>query len=269
MMRDKVVLVTGASSGIGKATALRFAKAGAHLVIAARSEDKLKECAQQIAALGAKVLVVQADVSKKEDCQRLIEQTIVHFGQLDVLVNNAGISMRATLEDLDLSVLEQLMGVNFWGMVYCTKYALPHLIENKGSVVGISSIAGFVGLPARTGYSASKFAMHGFLEALRTENFANQLHVLIACPGFTESNIRKVALNADGSAQAESPRKEEKMMTAEQVANEIFKATVQRKQQLVLTLEGKAAVFLSKFFPKLIQKMVYRKMKSEPDSPIK
>lgn len=268
-MRDKVVLVTGASSGIGKATAIRFAKSGAKLVIAARNLERLKQTENEIGKLGAEVLSIQADVSIENDCQIMIAKAVHHFGQLDVLINNAGISMRATLEDLDLSVLKQLMDVNFWGMVYCTKYALPHLLKNKGSVVGVSSIAGYVGLPARTGYSASKFAMHGFLEALRTENLANDLHVLIACPGFTESNIRKSALNASGNSQSESPRKEEKMMSAEEVADEIFKACVKRSQTLVLTTEGKVAVFLSKFFPKVIQKMVYNKMRKEADSPIK
>ena len=177
MMRDKVVLVTGASSGIGKATALRFAKAGAKLVIAARSVDKLKAVADEISALGTEVITVQADVAVEADCQKLIQDAIDKFGRLDVLVNNAGISMRAILEDLDLSVLKKVMDVNFWGTVYCTKFALPHLLKQKGSIVGVSSIAGYVGLPARTGYSASKFAMHGFLESVRTENLGNDLHV--------------------------------------------------------------------------------------------
>jgi len=268
-MRDKVVLVTGASSGIGKATALRFASAGAKLVIAARSLDKLKEVAEEISALGTEVVTVQADVANESDCQNLILSAVDTFGQLDVLINNAGISMRATLEDLDLSVLRQVMDVNFWGTVYCTKFALPHLLKQNGSIVGVSSIAGYVGLPARTGYSASKFAMHGFLESVRTENLGRDLHVMLACPGFTASNIRKTALSADGGAQGESPREETKMMSAEEVADHIFNATVKRKQSLVLTTEGKAAVFLSKFFPKLIQKMVYNKMRKEPDSPLK
>jgi short-subunit dehydrogenase len=161
------------------------------------------------------------------------------------------------------------MDVNFWGTVYCTKFALPYLLKLKGSVVGVSSIAGYVGLPARSGYSASKFAMHGFLESVRTENLENDLHVLIACPGFTSSNIRNTALTADGSQQGKSPREEGKMMSAEEVATHLFKAVQKRKQKLVLTTEGKLAVFLSKFFPKIIQKAVFNKMKKEPDSPIK
>lgn len=269
MMRDKVVLITGASSGIGKACALRFAKAGAKLIIAARSEEKLKQTALEIESNGGEVLIVLADVSSEKDCQSLVQQGLDKFGRIDVLINNAGISMRATLEDLDLSVVKQVMDINFWGTVYCTKFALESILKNKGSIIGVSSIAGYVGLPARCGYSASKFAMQGFLESVRTENFGSDLHVLIACPGFTSSNIRKTSLVADGSPQSESPRKEEKMMSAEAVADEIYHATVKRKQKLILTAEGKAAVFLSKFFPKLIQRMVYNKMKKEANSPLK
>lgn len=268
-MKDKVVIVTGASSGIGKATALRFAQSGAKLVIAARKLEKLEESAKAIQAAGAEVLSIQTDVSKESDCKNLIDQTIEKFEKIDVLVNNAGISMRALLDEMDLSVIKNVMNVNFWGTVYCTKYALPHLLKQKGSVIGVSSIAGYVGLPARSGYSASKFAMHGFLESVRTENLENNLHVLIACPGFTASNIRNTALTADGSQQGKSPREEEKMMSAEEVANHIFKAVQKRKDKLVLTTEGKLAVFLSKFFPKIIQKAVFNKMKKEPNSPLK
>ena len=192
------------------------------------------------------------------------------FGKIDILVNNAGISMRALFKDLDLSVLKQLMDVNFWGTVYCTKYALPYLLETKGSVVGVSSIAGFIGLPGRTGYSASKFAMHGFLQTLRTENLKTGLHVLIAAPGFTASNVRKAALTADGTNQGETPRAEDKMMSAEEVAHHLAKAIIKRKRTLILTFkEGKLTVFLSKWWPSLVEKLSYSHMAKEPDSPFK
>src|SRR5690554_5394945 len=268
-MKDKVVIVTGASSGIGKATAIRFAEAGAKLVIAARSIEKLKETESEIINLGTEVLLQSTDVVNEEDCKRLIDATVEKFGRIDVLINNAGISMRALLEEMDLSVIKNVMDINFWGTVYCSKFALPHLLKQKGSIVGVSSIAGYVGLPARCGYSASKFAMHGFLESVRTENLEKGLHVLIACPGFTASNIRNTALTADGSAQGKSPREEGKMMTAEEVGKHIFNAVKGRKQRIVLTTEGKLAVFLSKFFPKVIQKAVFNKMKKEPNSPLK
>ncbi|MBI2281633.1 MAG: SDR family oxidoreductase [Bacteroidetes bacterium] len=269
MLHHKVVIITGASSGIGKACAEKFGNKGAKLVITGRNEANLQETAKWLTKKGIDVLAVKSDVAIKEDCKRIIDETIVKYGQVDVLINNAGISMRALLNDADLSVIEQVMQTNFYGTLYCTKYALPHLLKTKGSVVGISSIAGYIGLPARTGYSASKFAMQGFLEALRTENLNNGLHVMIACPGFTASNIRNTALSANGNAQGESPRKEDKMMTAEEVAEHIYNGVINRNRTLVLTTEGKLAVFLSKFFPKFIAKMVFNKMAKEPNSPVR
>jgi dehydrogenase/reductase SDR family member 7B len=268
-MKNKVIIITGASSGIGKACAEKFGAMGAKVVLAARNINNLNEAATQLQKLNIDLLAVQCDVSKKEDCEKLINETVSKYGKVDVLINNAGISMRALFNDTDLSVIERVMNINFWGTVYCTKYALPYLLKSKGSVVGVSSIAGYLGLPARTGYSASKYAMQGFLDALRTENLKTGLHVMVACPGFTASNIRNTALSSDGSAQGESPRKEEKMMTAEEVANYIYKGVSGRKRTLVLTTEGKLAVFLGKLFPKFIEKQVFNKMAKEPDSPIK
>jgi len=269
-MQNKVIIITGASSGIGLACAREFAQRGVKLVLAARSLDKLVEIEQELKASGSEVVSVKTDVSVETDCKNLIEEAVKAFGQIDVLVNNAGISMRAIFESVDLSVLKQLMDVNFWGTVYCTKYALPYLLDQKGSVVGVSSIAGYVGLPGRTGYSSSKFAMHGFLEALRIENLKKGLHVLIAAPGFTASNVRKSALTANGSNQGETPRQEEKMMSAEEVAIHISKAIIKRKRTLILTfVEGKVTVFLKKFFPKLLDKLAYNHMAKEPDSPFK
>lgn len=268
-MENKVVIITGASSGIGEACAKEFANRGFNVVIAARNQEKLTLIADEISKIGAEVIAVKCDVSVKEDCKNLIEQTISKFGKIDVLINNAGISMRAIFNDMELEVLEKVMAINFYGTVYCTKYALPYLLKNRGSVVGVSSIAGYLGLPARTGYSASKYAMQGFLDALRTENLKTGLHVMVACPGFTASNIRNTALSANGSAQGETPRDESKMMTAEQVAIAIINGIEKKKRTLVLTTEGKLAVFLGKFFPKFIEKQVYNKMAKEPNSPIK
>ena len=246
-MKNKVIIITGASSGIGMACAREFAKRGARLTLAARSIDKLQVLAQELEANGTRVLAIQTDVSLEEDCKRMVDETITKFGYIDILVNNAGISMRALFKDVQLDVIKQVMAVNFWGTVYCTKFALPYLLQQKGSVVGISSIAGFVGLPARIGYSASKFAMHGFLETLRIENLKTGLHVMIAAPGFTASNVRKSALTAHGQCQGETPRREEKMMSAEDVAIHLAKAIKKRKRTLVLTLlEGKTTVFLRK-----------------------
>ena len=266
-MKNKLVIITGASSGIGKACAEKFAQEGANLVLAARSADKLSEVAENIARYGVQVLPVVTDVTREEDCKNLVEKALIKFGKIDVLVNNAGISMRASFSDLDISVLKKVMDVNFWGTVYCTRYAIASLLENKGSVVGVSSIAGYKGLPGRTGYSSSKFAMHGFFEALRIENMKHGLHVLIACPGFTASNIRNTALAADGSSQGETPRDEQKMMQPEEVAMHIVSAVKYRKDRLTLTFSGKLTVLLNKFFPKWVDKLVYNHMSKEPDSP--
>ena len=266
-MKNKVVIITGASSGIGKSLAVVFAKAGANVVVAARNMEKLNQLKEELKDFN--VLPIQTDVSKEADCKRLIDETIRHYGTIDILINNAGISMRAIFEEVDLNVIRQLMDINFWGTVYCTKFAFPYILKNKGSVVGVSSIAGYKGLPARTGYSASKFAMQGFLETLRIENLKKGLHVLIACPGFTASNIRNTALSKNGTMQGESPLNEDKLMTSEEVAEQILKAIIKRKDRIVMTTQGKLVVLLNKFFPKLIDKMVYNHMAKEPNTPLK
>ena len=266
-MKNKLVIVTGASSGIGKACAVEFARKGANLVLVARSGDKLEALAREISSFGVKTHTVIADVSREEDCKRMVEEVLTEFGKIDVLVNNAGISMRGSFVNIDVSVLKKVMDVNFWGTVYCARYALSSIIENKGSVVGVSSIAGYKGLPGRTGYSSSKFAMHGFLESLRLENLKRGLHVLIACPGFTASNIRNTALTEDGSPQGETPRDEQKMMQPEEVATYIVEAVQKRKDRLTLTFNGKLTVLLNKLFPKWVDKLVYNHMSKEPDAP--
>ncbi len=269
MMRDKVCIITGASSGIGKALAFELADQKAKIVLAARNEQELNTIKSQIEKSGIEILVVKTDVSIEAECKNLVEQTLNRFHKIDVLINNAGISMRAVFEDVDLIVLKKLMDINFWGTVYCTKYALPFLLESKGSLTGVSSIAGYKGLPGRTGYSASKFAMQGFLEVLRIENLKKDLHVLIACPGFTASNIRNTALAKDGSMQGESPRNEDKMMQADEVAKKIVRAIQKRENSIILTSQGKMTVMLNKFFPKFMDKMVYNHMAKEPNSPLK
>lgn len=265
--KDKVVVITGSSSGIGLACAEEFASQGANLVLAARSYVSLCELARDLEVkYKIRAIAVECDVTQEESCKQLIGQAVSTFKGIDILVNNAGISMRSLFIDADLSVLRRLMDVNFWGTVYCTKYALPYLIKSQGSLVGVSSIAGYQGLPGRSGYSASKFAMQGFLSVVRLENMHNKLQVLIACPGFTASNIRKVALDRSGKEQGESNMEEASMMSAGEVAFEIVKAVADRKRTLVLTREGKLTVFLSKFFPAFLDKMVYKRFNAESGS---
>lgn len=267
-LQNKVVVITGASSGIGMACAKEFITRGAQVMLAARNIDALNNLAEELKQKGASVEVCCTDVSNDEDCKRLIEETILKFGRIDVLINNAGLSMRASFHEVELSVLHRLMDVNFWGAIYCTKYALPHLLQTKGSVVGVSSVAGLHGLPGRTGYSSSKYALQGFLDTLRIETLKKGLHVMTAIPGFTASNVRLSALTADGSQQGETPRNEERMMTAEEVAKRIANGIERRKRTLYMTYEGKLTPILKLFFPHWLDKMYYNHMKKEPNSPI-
>lgn len=262
-----VVAITGATSGIGKALALQYLAMGARVSVCGRSLKTLQDLDDEIKS--DNFMGVQADVSIQEQAENFINATINHFGQLDVLINNAGISMRALVEDVETDVLHNLMDVNYWGMVYCTKAALAEIKENNGSIVGISSIAGYKGLPGRCAYSSSKFAMQGFLESLRIELLKTGTNVLWVSPGFTASNIRNTALGADGKSQGETPLKEDKLMSAEQCAEYIIKAINHRKRTLVMTFQGKMLVFLNKFLPSLADKMVYNHFKKEADSPLK
>jgi short-subunit dehydrogenase len=251
---NKVVVVTGGSDGIGRALVNLFLSKGAKVATCARNYDKLYE--MQTQQLSKPLHIFSADVSSEDDCNNFIQSVLNTFGTIDILINNAGISMRALFQELELQTLRTLMDVNFWGTVYCTHFALKEIIKNKGTIVGVSSVAGFRGLPGRTGYSASKFAMTGFLEALRTEVIADGVNVMWVYPGFTSSNIRNVALNKEAKPQGESPMDESKMMTPEECAEHIAKAIEKRKRTLVLTSIAHQTYFMSKFFPSIADKMI-------------
>ena len=267
-MKDKVIIITGASSGIGKALAFSFGREGAKIVITGRKEAPLMEVSQELTKAGIENFALVSDVSIETDNIEMIEKTIKQYGKIDVLINNAGISMRSMFEDCDLNVIKSLMDINFWGTVYATKYALPHIKATKGSIVGVSSIAGYRGLPVRTGYSASKFAVNGFLEALRTELLQTGVHVLTACPGFTASNIRVAALGSDGNSKGETMRDEGKMMSSEEVADRILKAVKNRDRDMILTFKGKAIIWINKLFPKLADKLTFNELAKDSDSPL-
>ncbi len=269
IMKDKVVIVTGASSGIGLACAKAFINLNAKVVLAARSIDKLEAIANELDCSGKNCLAVKTDVTREEDCKLLIQKTIDKFQKLDILINNAGISMRALLVDVETSVLKKVMDVNFWGTVYCTKYALAYLQQSKGTVVGISSIAGFHGLPGRSAYSASKFAMHGFLESVRIENLKKGVHIMVLAASFTNTNIRKYALDENGNQQGETPRKEEKLTSPEEVARNLIRSIRKKKRTRIMSIEGQLMVLFQRFVPLLTDLVIYKKFASEPNSPLK
>lgn len=254
--KDKVVLVTGGTDGIGKALVYALMQQGAKVVTCGRNYDKLYQLQTMYA--GKPLLALSADVSNEIDCKTMVDQAITTFGTIDILINNAGISMRALFNETDLQTIHRVMDINFWGAVYCTKYALPHILNNKGTVAAVSSIAGYRGLPGRSGYSASKFALQGWMEALRTELLESGTNVMWVCPGFTKSNIRNAALNKNSEPQGETPLDEESLMTSEECADHILRAIEKRKRTLVLSGQGKQTIFLNRFMPELADKLVHK-----------
>ncbi len=252
--KNKVVAITGGSEGIGRALVDALIPLGAKIATCGRNQDKLYNL--QVQYSNHMLHSIVADVSRYDDCRNFINSTIDTYGGIDILINNAGISMRALLKEAEVDVIKKVMDINFFGTVYCTKLALNSIIERKGTIVGVSSIAGYRGLPGRSGYSASKFAVNGWLEAVRTELLDTGVNVMWVCPGFTRSNIRNAALNSKGNAQGESPLNERDMMSSQDCADHIIKAIRKKKRTLVLSLNGKQTVFMNKFFPSLTDRIV-------------
>lgn len=251
--KNKTVAITGGSDGIGKALIELLLPLGAKVATCARNQDKLYDL--QLRHSNSPLHCVVADVSKYNDCKLFIESTIKQFGGIDILINNAGISMRSLLKDAELDVFKKVMDINYFGSVYCTKLALQSIIDRKGTIVGISSIAGYRGLPGRSGYSASKFALNGWLEAVRTELMEDEVNVMWVCPGFTRSNIRNAALNANSQSHGESPMNEAELMSPRECAGHILNAIEKKKRTLILTFKGKQTVFVNKFFPSWADKL--------------
>ncbi|MET0635298.1 MAG: SDR family oxidoreductase [Chitinophagaceae bacterium] len=254
--KDKVVVVTGGTDGIGKALVDDLLQAGAKVATCGRDHDRLYRLQATYPSFPLHTMV--ADVSNENEARRFIETTIKNFGNIDILINNAGISMRALLKDASTEVIRRVMDINFFGAVYCTKYALESIIAKKGTIVGVSSIAGYRGLPGRSAYSASKYALQGWLESIKVELMDSNVHVMWVCPGFTSSNIRSAALNKDAQSLGETNMDEGKMMSAEECSRHILKAVNKKKRTLVLTSTGKETVFLNKFFPKLADWFTHR-----------
>ena len=250
--KNKVVAITGGSDGIGRALIESLLPMGAKIATCARNQDKLYDL--QLRHSTSPLHCIVADVSNYNDCKLFIDSTIKQFGGIDILINNACISMRSLLKDAELDVFKKVMDINYFGTVYCTKLALDSIIERKGTIVGMSSIAGYRGLPGRSGYSASKFAVNGWLESIRVELMDDGVNVMWVSPGYTRSNIRNAALNNKGQSQGETPLNEAELMSPEDCANHIIKAIIKRKRTLILTFKGKQTVFINKLFPSLADK---------------
>jgi short-subunit dehydrogenase len=253
--KDKVVVITGGSEGIGKALVQQFLTLGAKVATCGRNESKLALLVQEHPT--SDLFTMKVDVANQSDCEVFIGAVAEKWNVIDILINNAGVSMRALVSEVSIETLKQVMDINFWGTVYCTKAALPFIKKQNGVIVGVSSIAGYRGLPGRSGYSASKYALNGWLEALKTELYGSGTHVMWVCPGFTTSNIRNAALDKDSKAQGESPMDEGAMMSSTECASHIIHSIEKRKRTLVLTFTGKRAVFMNKFFPAWADKLVH------------
>ena len=259
MTKNRVVVITGASRGIGAELARQLADGGARLVLAARNERELEDVALDCRRRGAAVITVRADVSQQRDCQALVSGAVLGFGRVDVLVNNAGASMWARFDELeDLGVLEQLMAVNYYGAAYCTSYALPYLRESQGIVVAISSLAGLVGVPTRTGYCAAKHAMTGFFDALRIELADSGVDVCVIHPGFVATGIRENAAGPDGKPIRVSPVREREVMTVADCARRIVRAIDGRERRVVMTARGKIGLWLRLIAPGLVDRIARR-----------
>jgi len=252
--KNKVIAITGGSDGIGKALVENLLEMGAKVATCSRNQDKLYDL--QVKHSWRPLHTIVADVSSLNDCKNFIKSTINTFGGIDILINNAGINIRGVLQDIEIEAVEKVMDINFYGTLYCTKLALNSILERKGAIVGVSSIAGYRGLPGRCGYSASKFAMTGFLEALRTELMDSGVEVMWVCPGFTKSNIRHIPLISKGKLVEVSTEHEQKMMSSEECATLILKSIEKRKRTLIFSLADKRTVLLNKFFPSLTDRLV-------------
>ncbi len=259
IFQEKVIVVTGASEGIGRALCLALAAQKPRLVLAARNKNRLNQLKGEVESEGAKAVVVPTDVSEEKACKNLIERTITEWGQIDVLVNNAGMTMWTTLEDMkDTSIIEQLMRINYFGAAYCTYYALPYLKESEGRLVAVSSLAGLNGVPTRTAYAASKHAMFGFFDSLRIELMGAGVTVTMVAPDFVLSEIHRRAFGKDGKPLGSSPMQEEKIMTAEECSSLIVKAMENRDRLAILSFRGKAGRWVKLIAPGLIDRVALK-----------
>lgn len=261
--KDNVVIITGASTGIGEEIAYQLTSAGAKLVLTARRVSELERVAEGVRARGGEAIIVSADVAREAECKNIIDAAIEKFGRIDILINNAGMTMWAKFEDIqDISIVERIMQVNYLGAVYCTHHALPHLKKSRGRIVGIASLTGLVGVPTRTAYAASKHAMRGFFDSLRIELESTGVTVTMVYPGFVATGIRENATGADGKTAKINPVDESKVMSVSECGRLIVNAIDQRKREEVMTLKGKLGQWLKLIAPTVIDGMAKRAVRA-------
>lgn len=262
-----VAIITGASDGIGAEMARQLSRRDKDqlaLVLAARGLDKLEQVAAECRSHGAQLLVQRTDVAVEADCKALVAAAVARFGRIDTLVNNAGMSAHALFEDVaDLGWYEQLMRINLWGSVWCTQAALPHLKASRGRIVAVSSLAGLIGVPGRTAYSASKFAMTGFFEALRVELAPKGVSVTIAYPGVVATQIRYRGFNAQGRPAGKSGLDESGAMPVEECARLIIDGMDRRRRDVLMSARGKLGRWLKLLAPARVDAMALAALNKE------
>lgn len=257
--RDNAVVLTGASRGIGRELALQLAHQGALLTLAARDAAALGEVAAECRRRGGQAIAVPTDVADEAACRALVERAVAEHGRLDTLLLNAGISMWARFEEMaTLAPLEEIMQVNFFGSVYPTYHALPHLRESRGRIVGVASLTGKTGVPTRSGYAASKHAMAGFFDTLRIELAGSGVTVTMAYPDFVATEIRQRAYGPDGRPLGASPVEEGKVMPADECARLVLRAAARRRREVVMGLRGKVGLWIKLVAPGLIDRIARR-----------
>ena len=261
--KNKVVVITGGASGIGLVTALEFAGYGAKIVLLDMDEQALESCRKLFTESGYECMGLFCDVTCEDACKNAINQVLTNYGQIDILFNNAGITQRGVFENTRTEVFKRVMDVNFYGSLYCTKAALKSLIKQKGQIIVNESVAGVAPLVGRTGYSASKHALHGLFTSLRCELRHKGVHVMIVCPGFIRTNLQTRALDSNGKIATHEQTTIGKEDTPENVARQIVKAIAKKKNILVLTFMGKLAYFVSRLSPLLYEHLMTRQFRKE------
>jgi NAD(P)-dependent dehydrogenase (short-subunit alcohol dehydrogenase family) len=261
--QDRVVAVTGAGSGIGRALCLRFGRAGARIALLDRDADAADAVARELQASGGEALAQPCDVTDPQQCSTALEALEKRFGGVDVLIANAGISHRSPCLDTELSVYRQVMDVNFFGALHCVKAALPSLLERRGLIVVTSSIAGFAPLLGRSGYCASKHALHGLFETLRCELAQRGVRVMLVCPGFTATNIERSALDGQGRLARHAQSRVGAVATPEAVAEAVYRGARSGRRLLLLSAAGRASYALSRLAPGLYERAMTRLFRVE------
>ena len=260
---NSIVVVSGAGGGLGRALGLRFAAGGSRLVLLDQDEAGLAATRAQIEAGGGQCLSLTCDVTNTASCSAAVRTAVERFGGVDVLINNAGITHRSAFAVTDPAVLRRVMEVNFFGAVNLTHCALPHLLQRRGAIVAISSVAGFSPLIARTGYAASKHAMHGFFESLRTEVRPQGVDVTMVCPSFIATRIDRNALGADGRPASHAQVVIGRRLTPGQVADRIHAGAERRRRLLLIGATARQAWWVSRLAPSLFERIMARRLRGE------